>query len=103
MALLPPTLFNGLLLGGRYATRISLRTTLQHCLQEEGIAQQHHVVCLDILDRIRGLTYALSQLARGEDQCVLKNLAVSLLTEMVGNECESLREIVRLKDGAAVR
>jgi hypothetical protein len=50
---------------------------------------------LETLDRIRGLTYTLSALARAEDHGSLKNLAVGVLERALSGECDSLREMVR--------
>jgi hypothetical protein len=56
---------------------------------------------LETLDRIRGFTYALTELARSEDQSSLQNLAVGVLERAVRTECDNLRESVRPNNGAA--
>jgi hypothetical protein len=76
---------------------------LQVLPRGEGTAQQCHVACLDTLDRIQALTWALGQLAKVEDHCILHPLAIQLLVAMVNQECESIGEIVRPNEGATVR
>jgi hypothetical protein len=57
--------------------------------------RQRKVEGLDTLDRIQALTYALSRLPKVEEHCTLHPLVVQLLTAMVSQECDTVREFVR--------
>jgi len=64
----------------------------------KGLTLKVNMEGLEALDHLRGLTYALSELARSTDQGVLKSLAVGVLERAVSSECDSLRESVRRKE-----
>src|SRR4051812_27745903 len=78
---------------GHYTGENIMRVAPQSCQEENGLALQLQVSCLDTLDRIRALTYTLGQLARVEAHCTLHSFAIVLLTEMMSQECDALREM----------
>jgi hypothetical protein len=74
---------------------------LQTVPRAKRLSRKRRGEVLETLDRIRGFTYAFTELARSEDQSSLQNLAVGVLERAVRTECGNLRKSVRPNNGAA--